>query len=289
MNYNNIQMIYKAKDLTIKSNDKDYHFDELVKSNINEFLGKYNPFDMNLQKMGKLKVKKFDGNSDYDDLKIGKYYSVIDILTSMDNEYVFYYVSNKTKTYIEIIEYKFTKTRIINSQSYYDEELVSDEKWKYSKTKNDKKIYYDKEHFIHLFSLYEYNMKDIQYILKNNMRYVCVNGNRYSDAINLLMKDNIRKYRDCGIFDFKRDTAKFDNCGYTYKGLIITSDNETQNLMNYYELIKIIDMLMCDGKYMKNLKMAKELINYEFNKYNNVSYGNKMNYDDVSSIIQKYV
>jgi len=292
MNYINIQKIYKAKDLTIKSNDKEYHFDGLVKSNINEFLGKYNPFDMNLNKINNMKVKKFNKNTQYEDLKVGMYYTDYDIQYRINNIYEVYYVSHKTKSYITIKTITYEKTRIINTQSYYKVEIDSEDKWKYSKAKKGcKKIYLSDCEDLPLWSLYEYNKKDLEECLKNNICNVCVNGgcgNSYINDIYWLMRDNKMRYNEIkqrgDIFE-----NNFRNCGATYKGLLIHSDNETQNLMNYYEVMKFIDMLMFEGQYKKDLTMAKEMLKYEFNKYGKLGYRNRIYYDEVKCIIEKYL
>jgi hypothetical protein len=294
MNYNNIQMIYKAKDLTIKSNDKEYHFDELVKSNINEFLGKYNPFDMNLNKISNRKYRKFDKNSQYEDLKVGMYYVCCsDIKYFVKDSYEVYYVAHKTKSYIKLITYDYEKTRIINTQSFYDREKVSEDKWKYSKAKGDKKLYITDD-AIPLYRLYEYTKEQIDDFLKNNISYSCVelrtNINPFVIDIERLMRENKRNYRE--YFSIIRNNwtdFNFGNCGAVYRGLLIQSDNETQNLMNYYELMKIMDMFMIGGMYKKELKMAKELLAYEFNKNGRFYYRHRINADEVSSIIEKYL
>ena len=294
MNYNNIQMIYKAKDLTIKSNDKEYHFDELVKSNINEFLGKYNPFDMNLNKISNRKYRKFDKNSQYEDLKVGMYYVCCsDIKYFVKDSYEVYYVSHKTKSYITLITYDYEKTRIINTQSFYDREKVSEDKWKYSKAKGDKKLYITDD-AIPLYRLYEYTKEQIDDFLKNNISYSCVelrtNINPFVIDIERLMRENKRNYRE--YFSIIRNNwtdFNFGNCGAVYRGLLIQSDNETQNLMNYYELMEFMNMLMYFGMYKKELKMAKELLSYEFNKNGRFYYRHRINADEVSSIIEKYL
>ena len=295
MNYNNIQTIYKAKDLTIKSNDKEYHFDGLVKSNINEFLGKYNPFDMNLNKISNMKYKKFDKNSQYEDLKVGKcYVNSSDIKYFVKDSYNVYYVSHKTKSYIQITNIRYEKTRIINTQSYYDKVIVSENKWKYSKAKGDKKLYFEDDAMC-LYGLYEYTHEQIDDFLKNNISYSCVDYVKKMDTnpfvleVFWLMNDNKQKYRDCRNMRYREDWFNFGTCGATYKGLIIQSDNETQNLMNYYELMEFMDMLMYFGMYKKELKMAKELLSYEFNKNGALQYRNILTYNEVSSIIEKYV
>jgi len=287
-------MIYKAKDLTIKSNDKEYHFDELVKSNINEFLGKYNPFDMNLNKISNRKYRKFDKNSQYEDLKVGMYYVCCsDIKYFVKDSYEVYYVAHKTKSYIKLITYDYEKTRIINTQSFYDREKVSEDKWKYSKAKGDKKLYITDD-AIPLYRLYEYTKEQIDDFLKNNISYSCVelrtNINPFVIDIERLMRENKRNYRE--YFSIIRNNwtdFNFGNCGAVYRGLLIQSDNETQNLMNYYELMKIMDMFMIGGMYKKELKMAKELLAYEFNKNGRFYYRHRINADEVSSIIEKYL
>ena len=295
MNYNNIQMIYKAKDLTIKSNDKEYHFDELVKSNINEFLGKYNPFDMNLNKISNRKYRKFDKNSQYEDLKVGMYYVCCsDIKYFVKDSYEVYYVAHKTKSYIKLITYQYHKTRIINTQSFYDKNKGIENEWKYSKAKGDKKLYF-KDYQIFLYGLYEYTKEQIDDFLKNNIGYSCVDYVNIRDTnpfvcdIQMLMNDNKRKYRDCRNMPYKEDWFNFGNCGSVYRGLVIHSNNETQNLMNYYELMEFMNMLMYFGMYKKELKMAKELLSYEFNKNGELLLRNRLTYDEVSSIIEKYL
>jgi len=287
-------MIYKAKDLTIKSNDKEYHFDELVKSNINEFLGKYNPFDMNLNKISNRKYRKFDKNSQYEDLKVGMYYVCCsDIKYFVKDSYEVYYVAHKTKSYIKLITYDYEKTRIINTQSFYDREKVSEDKWKYSKAKGDKKLYITDD-TIPLYRLYEYTKEQIDDFLKNNISYSCVelrtNINPFVIDIERLMRENKRNYRE--YFSIIRNNwtdFNFGNCGAVYRGLLIQSDNETQNLMNYYELMEFMNMLMYFGMYKKELKMAKELLSYEFNKNGRFYYRHRINADEVSSIIEKYL
>ena len=287
-------MIYKAKDLTIKSNDKEYHFDGLVKSNINEFLGKYNPFDMNLNKISNRKYRKFDKNSQYEDLKVGMYYVCCsDIKYFVKDSYEVYYVKHKTKSYITLITYDYEKTHIINTQSYYKVEIDSEDKWKYSKAKGDKKLYITDD-AIPLYRLYEYTKEQIDDFLKNNISYSCVelrtNINPFVIDIERLMYDNKRNYRE--YFSIIRNNwtdFNFGNCGAVYRGLLIQSDNETQNLMNYYELMKIMDMFMIGGMYKKELKMAKELLAYEFNKNGRFYYRHRINADEVSSIIEKYL
>jgi len=296
MNYNNIQTIYKAKDLTIKTINKEYHFDGLIKSNINEFLGKYNPFDMNLNKISNKKYKKFDKNSQYEDLKVGKYYVCCsDIKYFVKNSYEVYYVSHKTKSYITLITYDYEKTHIINTQSFYNKEKVSEDKWKYSKAKGDKKLYITDD-AIPLYRLYEYTKEQIDDFLKNNISYSCVDYVNIRDtnpivcAIERLMYENKRNYRE--YFSIIRNNwtdFNFGNCGAVYRGLLIQSDNDTQNLMNYYELMKIMDMLMFGGMYKKELKMAKELLAYEFNKNGRFTHRHRINADEVKSIIEKYL
>ena len=291
--YSTAQLIYKANDLTIMTNDKEYHFDGLVKSNINEFLGEYNPFDMNISKFNEIHSKRFDMDSQYDDLKVGKYYADYDLRFRIASDYTLYNVIHKTKSYCLIREFRYTKTRIINTQSYYDKELVSEVKWKYSKTKkkNEKRLYYD-DYEICLNFLHEYNVNDLDYIMKNNICYSSVKwgdwGNQHYHNITSLMKDNKKKFQEVSVFNRRSDWFDFRNGGSAYDGLIIYGGNETQNLMNYYELIKIMNMLMINNKDKTTIKFAKELLSVEFNKRGGFT-RDRLNYDEVSSVIRKYV
>ena len=293
MNYITTQFIYKANDLTIMRNDKEYHFDGLVKSNINEFLGEYNPFDMNISNFNQVHIKRFDSGSEYDDLKVGKYYSCKDLRYEVTGEYTLYNVIHKTKSYCLIRTFKYTKTRIINTQSYYDKELISEAKWKYSKTKikKEKRLYLSNDD-ISLRHLHEYNYKDLDYIMKNNICYYAFKlncGNRHFMNINELMRDNKQKYREISVFNRRSDWYDFRNCGSAYSGLIIYEGrNETQNLMNYYELMKIMDMLMINND-KKTIKLAKELLSLEFNNKGGVFNRDRLHYDEVSSVIEKYL
>jgi|TARA_B110000285_G_C14981999_1_gene541887 hypothetical protein len=293
MNYTTTQFIYKANDLTIMTNDKEYHFDGLVKSNINEFLGEYNPFDMNISKFNQIHIKRFDSRSEYDDLKLGKYYSYNDLRYEVASEYTLYNVIHKTKSYCLIRTFRYTKTRIINTQSYYEKELISEVKWKYSKTKkkNEKRLYFEDDE-LSLRHLHEHNYKDLDYIMKNNICYYAFKlncGNRHFININDLMRDNKQKYRDISVFNRRKDWHDFRNCGSAYSGLIIFEGrNKTQNLMNYYELIKIMDMLMINND-KKTIKFAKELLSLEFNNKGGEFNRDQLHYDDVSSLIKKYL
>ena len=295
MNYITTQFIYKANDLTIMRNDKEYHFDGLVKSNINDFLGEYNPFDMNISNFNQLHIKRFGMDAQYDDLKVGKYYSYIDLRYEIRGNYTLYNVIHKTKSYCLIREFKYTKTRIINTQSYYEKELISEAKWKFSKTKkkNEKRLYYEDDE-ICLNHLQEYSVNDLDYIMKNNICYSSVNGgwggwgNPHYHNITSLMKDNKKKFQEVSVYGRRSDWFDFRNAGLAYDGLIIYGGNETQNLMNYYELMKIMNMLTINNKDKKTIKFAKELLSVEFNRSGEFN-RNPLIYDEVSSVIRKYL
>ena len=291
MNYKTKQFIYKAKDLTIMTNDKEYHFDGLIKSNINEFLGDFNPFDMNISKFNEIHIKRFDFTNQYDDLKVGKCYAYNDLRWIIANEYIIYNVIHKTKSYCLIRKYKYKKTRIINTQSYYEKELLSEAKWKYSKTKKqtEKRLYYDEDE-LSLRHILEYNDNDLDYIMKNNICYSSASwqyGNPHYYEIASLMKNHKRKFWDTNVYNYKNGWFNFRNCSSAYDGLIIYGENETQNLMNYYELMKFMNMLMINNTDKKIINLAKELLSVEFNKSGGFT-RNRLDFDEVSSVIRKY-